>query len=204
MFSSDAAQANSNLRAVSFLSSPSGKELDRANCSSLSPHNVTVIEAFSRHLFPNRNLITIFSLSSQSCRQGKAGAGYTRLRWSYRGECHVGSSRGHGSVPLLCWVLVPFILYLLSCFVVVVVVVVSFILFHFTGPGSSKPNLDNPGLVKSFISIYDPANCMCLNEEKPGPFVWFSTSQCIRFGRESVSYTQINWQASFDLIWDLG
>ena len=27
---------------------------------------------------------------------------------------------------------------------------------------------------------------MSLNKEKPGPFVWFSTLQCGRFGRESV------------------
>ena len=30
---------------------------------------------------------------------------------------------------------------------------------------------------------------MSLNEEKPGPFVWFSPLQCRRFGRESVSYS---------------
>ena len=45
----------------------------------------------------------------------------------------------------------------------------------YPGPGSSKPN---PGLVKFFISIHDPANLISLNEYKPGPFVRFSTLQC--------------------------
>ena len=67
------------------------------------------------------------------------------------------------------------------------------------GPGSSKADWTNPELVKFFISIYNPANCMCLNGERLVSFVWFSTSQCRRFGRESVSYSQINWQASFNL-----
>ena len=37
-------------------------------------------------------------------------------------------------------------------------------------PGSScsKPDWTNALLVNFFISIYDPANCTCLNEEKPG------------------------------------
>ena len=43
---------------------------------------------------------------------------------------------------------------------------------------------------------------MYLNEERPGSFVWFLTSQCRRFGRESVSYSETNWQESFDLIGD--
>ena len=30
-----------------------------------------------------------------------------------------------------------------------------------------------------------------LNEEKPGPFVWFSTLKCRRFGRESVSFSKL-------------
>ena len=30
---------------------------------------------------------------------------------------------------------------------------------------------------------------MCVNEEKPEPFIWFSTPQCSCFGRESISYT---------------
>ena len=38
---------------------------------------------------------------------------------------------------------------------------------------------------------------MGLNEEKPGPSVSVSTLQCRRFGRESVSHSQTNWQASF-------
>ena len=55
---------------------------------------------------------------------------------------------------------------------------------------SSKPDWANPKLsVKFFISIYDRANYVKLNEETPGPFVWFSTLQCRRFGRESVSYS---------------
>ena len=38
-----------------------------------------------------------------------------------------------------------------------------------TGLGSSKPDQANyPGLVKFFISIYDPASCMSLGEERPG------------------------------------
>ena len=43
---------------------------------------------------------------------------------------------------------------------------------------------------------------MSLNKEKPGPFVWFSTLQCRRFGRESVSYSETNWQGSFGPIHD--
>ena len=43
---------------------------------------------------------------------------------------------------------------------------------------------------------------MSLHEEKPGPFVSFSTLRCRRFGRESVSYSDTNWQESFDLIHD--
>ena len=58
----------------------------------------------------------------------------------------------------------------------------------------------NPGLAKFFILIYDPANWRV--QKKPGPFVPFSTSRCRRFGRESVSYTDTNWQESFDLIHD--
>ena len=56
--------------------------------------------------------------------------------------------------------------------------------------------------MKFFILIYDPANCMSLNEENPGPFVWFSTLQCRHFGIESVSYSGITWQ-EIDLIHDL-
>ena len=39
-----------------------------------------------------------------------------------------------------------------------------------------------------------------LKEDKSAPFVWFSTLQWRRFGRESVSYSETNWQDSFDLI----
>ena len=69
-------------------------------------------------------------------------------------------------------------------------------------PGFSKPDQANPGLVKFSISISDPATSTSSNGGKLGLFVLFSTSQFRHFGRESVSYSQTNWQESFDLIRD--
>ena len=63
-----------------------------------------------------------------------------------------------------------------------------------SGSGFSKSDEANPGLVKFFISIFDAATCTSLNEEKPGSFVWLPTLQCRRSGRESVSYSEKNWQ----------
>ena len=57
-------------------------------------------------------------------------------------------------------------------------------------PSASRElgGVPNPGLVKFFISIYEPANCTSF-KKKPGLFVWFSTFQSGRFGRESVSHS---------------
>ena len=43
---------------------------------------------------------------------------------------------------------------------------------------------------------------MNFTEGKLGPLVWFSTLQCRRFGRESISYQETNWHKSFDLVHD--
>ena len=45
---------------------------------------------------------------------------------------------------------------------------------------------------------------MSLNGEKLGLFVWCSTLRSRRFGRESVSHSQTNWQESVDLIRGIG
>ena len=45
-------------------------------------------------------------------------------------------------------------------------------------------------VVKFFISISDPATSASLNDGNPRAFVWFSSLQCRRFGRESVSYSK--------------
>ena len=45
--------------------------------------------------------------------------------------------------------------------------------------------------------IYYLANCMCLNKEKPGSFIWFSTLQCRHFGRESISYSSAKLVGKF-------
>ena len=58
--------------------------------------------------------------------------------------------------------------------------------------GFSKPDQANTGLMKFFTSISDPATCTSLNEEKLGPFLWFSTLQSRRFGegeKQSVGRT---------------
>ena len=61
----------------------------------------------------------------------------------------------------------------------------------------------NPGLVKFFISIPDPATSTSLYREKLGPFVLFSTMWLRHFGREPLSYdSETNCQERFDLIRD--
>ena len=61
-------------------------------------------------------------------------------------------------------------------------------------------SLYNPGSVKFFISISDPAACTILYEEILGPFVWFLALQFRRFLVENPSHVQKQTSRKLDAL----